>query len=128
MRPSLAVIAISAIMLLSVPVAVSARPTFKDVGRNFVDTGVEVYGGQPPSLENTVGAIIKSGLGLLGIVFIALIVYAGYLWMTARGEDKQVSKAKETITSAIIGLAITLGAYAITDFVVDSLISATGIK
>lgn len=116
------------IMLLFTPVVASARSTFKDVGRNFVDAGEIAYGGQPPSLEKTVGAIIKSGLGLLGVVFIVLIVYSGYLWMTARGEDKQVTKAKDTITSAIIGLAITLGAYAITDFVVDSLITATGIK
>lgn len=116
-----------AITLFLAPSVVWARSTFKDVGRNFVDTGTEIYGANPPSLQATVGNIIKGGLGLLGIVFIVLIVYAGYVLMTARGEEKKVTEAKDTITSAIIGLAITLGAYAITDFVVDALVSATGI-
>jgi len=56
-------------------------------------------------------------LGLLGIIFIVLIIYAGYTWMLARGNEADAQKAKDTITRAIIGLAIVLGAYAITTFI-----------
>ena len=78
------------------------------------------------ALPNTVGAIIKGLLSLLGIVFMAYIIYAGYLWMTARGNEEQLSKAKAIIRGSIIGIIIVLGAYAITQFVLTSLTTATG--
>ena len=62
------------------------------------------------------GGIIKIFLSLLGVIFIALMLYGGYLWMTARGNQEQVTKAKELITSAVIGLVIVVAAYAITYF------------
>jgi hypothetical protein len=64
-------------------------------------------------------------LSLTGIIFLALTVYAGFLWMTARGNDEQIGTSKKIITAAAIGLAITLMAYAITVFVVDRLTQAT---
>jgi len=53
------------------------------------------------------------------------MVYAGYLWMTARGESDQVDKAKKIIVQSIIGLVITVGAYSITAFVVPALLKRT---
>jgi len=55
-----------------------------------------------------------------------LIIYAGFLWMTAGGNPEQVDKAKQWLTNAIIGLAIILAAYAISGFVIDNLFAATG--
>lgn len=72
-----------------------------------------------------VGNLIRTFLGLLGIIFVALLVYAGFLWMTARGASEQVDKAKDTIRNSIIGIAITLMAYAITGFVVSAIIRAS---
>jgi amino acid permease len=56
-------------------------------------------------------------LGLLGIIFVVLLVYAGIQWMTAEGDEVKVEKAKSTITRAIIGLGIIITAYAITYFI-----------
>ena len=70
--------------------------------------------------------IIKAVLSLLGIAFLSLMVYAGYLWMRAQGNEELVSKAKDTIKAAIIGLIIVTAAYSITSFVFNSLGSATG--
>lgn len=64
-----------------------------------------------------VATIIKGALSLLGVVFIILIVLAGYRWMMASGNDEAITKSKGTIKHAIIGLAIVLAAYTITDFV-----------
>lgn len=64
-----------------------------------------------------VGNIIKIALSMIGLVFLILTVYAGYLWMTARGNDETVSKAKEILKSSIMGLFIVVSAYAITYFV-----------
>ncbi len=78
------------------------------------------------TLPNTIGSIIKSLLSILGIIFMAYIIYAGYLWMSARGNEEQLTKAKAILRGSIIGLIIVLGAYAITQFVLTSIIEATG--
>jgi len=78
------------------------------------------------SVDSIVANIISIFLGLLGIVFVVLLIYAGFQWMTAEGNEEKVEKAKATITRAIIGLAIVIAAYAITYFVFNSLNSAAG--
>lgn len=74
-------------------------------------------------LPLVIGRIIRTILGLLGIIFLVLMVYAGFLWMTARGDSKKVDQAKQLITGAIIGVIIISSAYAITAWV---LTAATG--
>ncbi len=69
-------------------------------------------------LATYVGRIINIAMGLLGVIFVAQMVYAGYLWMTARDEADQLEKAKHIIRRSIVGLAIVLGAWAIAAFVI----------
>lgn len=90
-----------------------------------VETGVYGQTGAKP-FEEVVGGYIQGALALLGVIFLALLVYGGYLWMIARGEEAEVTKAKDTIKMAVIGLAIVLAAYAITAYVVVALGEATG--
>lgn len=61
--------------------------------------------------------IIKGALGLLGIISVVIIVYAGFLWMTAGGNEEQIGKAKKMLLNAVIGLIIILSAYGIVAFV-----------
>ena len=72
-------------------------------------------------LASIVGIVMQTFLSLLGIIFIVLIVYAGYNWMTAGGSEDKVALAKNTLTRALIGLIIIIAAYAITYFVFGSL-------
>ena len=69
--------------------------------------------------EQAIGKVIQAALSVVGVIFLILMIYGGYLWMTARGNEPQVEKAKNLITAAIIGLVIVLAAYAISIFVVD---------
>ena len=73
------------------------------------------------SLGDIVGSGIKVVLQMVGLIFLVLMVYAGYLWMTARGNTEQVEKARDIIISTMIGLFIVLSAYAITFLVTGSL-------
>jgi len=77
-------------------------------------------------LIETVTQIINVGLGLLGIVAVVIILWGGFKWMTAGGNEEQVSQARQIIFQGIIGLAIILSAWAITQFVISSLSQATG--
>lgn len=72
-----------------------------------------------------VSMIIKAVLSLLGVIFIILIIYAGFLWLTSGGNEETITKAKKTIVAAIIGLAIVLSAYVITVFIIDKIIEST---
>jgi len=70
-------------------------------------------------LSSRVGVIIGAILSFVAVIFMILIIYAGILWMIARGNEQQVDKAKNLIIQAIIGLIIVLSAYIITSFIGD---------
>lgn len=82
-----------------------------------------------PTTENFVDdvvlGIVRWVLGLLGVAAVIMIIYGGYLWLTAGGEDKQVEDAKKTIRAAVIGLAIVLLSYSISILVVTVLDEVT---
>jgi len=91
----------------------------------------DVYGQDDVSdttFAQTVAEIIKVVLGFLGVIFIVLIIYAGFLWMTSAGNEEKVTKAKQIMVAAVIGTAIVLAAYALTFFVIDKLLEATGVS
>lgn len=90
-----------------------------------VGNGLDEYATTQP-LPETIGSILKIILGFLGIVLLVVIIYGGWLWMTAGGDEDQVKKAKSWIVNGIIGLVIILLAYAITDFVVGQILTAVG--
>jgi lysylphosphatidylglycerol synthetase-like protein (DUF2156 family) len=77
------------------------------------------------TLSQTIGSVIKTALSLVGTIFLGLTVYAGFLWMTASGDESKVEKAQSIIRSAVIGLIIALGAYGITNFVVGRIVEKT---
>lgn len=73
----------------------------------------------------TIASIIRTAMGLLGIVAVVIILIGGFTWMTAGGNDEKVGQAKNWIFAGVIGLAIILSAYALASYVINSLISAT---
>jgi hypothetical protein len=72
-------------------------------------------------IATIVGRIIGIFLSVLGIIFLLLVLYAGFLWMTAAGNADQVDKAKKLLIQATIGLIIILLSFAITNFVIRAL-------
>lgn len=73
-----------------------------------------------------VGKLINGAMGVLGVVFLILMVYGGMLWLTAEGETEKVKKARGFIFHSILGLILTLFAYAMTQFIIDILVK-TGV-
>ncbi len=78
------------------------------------------------TLPELAGVVVNVALSLVGILFFALVLYAGVTWMKAMGNTEDVTKAKDMITQAIIGLVIVMAAYAISNFVFTSLGSSGG--
>lgn len=78
-------------------------------------TGLE----KTTDLPTFVGNIIKGALGLVGVLFLVLIIYAGVMWMIARGDEGKIKTARNIIITAITGFIIILVSYGITSFVVN---------
>ncbi len=79
------------------------------------------------TFAETIGTVIYLVLSLVGAIFLALMVYAGYIWMTARGEEEEVKKAQKIIIACVIGLIILVGAYSITSFVVPWILKSAAV-
>jgi len=89
----------------------------------------DIYGQEDvesDTFAKAIADIIKIILGFLGVIFLVLILYAGFMWMTSAGNDEKIGKAKKTMVAAVIGAAIVLSAYLVTFFIVDALLEATG--
>ena len=77
-------------------------------------------------LREGVMTIVTILLGFLGIIAILLILWGGFVWMTAGGNEDKVGQAKKIISAGIIGLIIIFISFALATFVIEQLISATG--
>lgn len=71
--------------------------------------------------EGVAGLVVQSVLGLVGIAFFLLMLYAGITWMTAMGSAEKVAKAKTMMETAVIGLIIVSASYAVATFVFTQL-------
>lgn len=91
----------------------------------YINELAEPLGLGTRDVRDTIASIINVALGLLGIIAVVIVIYAGFLWMTAGGNDDQIKTAKGWMTGGIIGLVIVLSAYAIARFIVGSLLEAT---
>lgn len=114
--------ALFAVFLFFVRGAVVAQQGPGDLGLS--QTGETLVIATQTDIRVIIGRIIEVALGLVGVVMVGLIVYAGFLWMTSAGEPAKVGTAKKVITQAIIGLLIILSSLAITEFVIRSLLGA----
>ncbi len=108
------------LLLVVSPVAaeqpdIAGLQNFEQSGSGLATTDIRVL----------IGNIIRIFLGLLGTIAIVLVLYGGFLWMTAAGNEEKIEKAKKILTNAAIGLAIVLSAYAITSFIISRLLSVS---
>lgn len=110
---------------LALPAMASAQSVFQDAQDAVKDVGDKAGVGTAAeaSLPEVVGRIINVLLGFIGILLLVYILYAGFLWMTAGGDEGKVKTATTMIRNAIIGLLIIVAAFAISNFVLGSLIN-----
>ena len=110
--------------LLLLPLVTKAGTLDTSLGLSAGNVG-SATGLGTQDVRQTIGRIINVALSLLGIIVLVIIIYGGFLWMTAGGNDDRVAEAKKWIFGGIIGLVIILSAYAIASFVISNLVTAT---
>lgn len=74
-------------------------------------------GGVPTDLGAAILAIVRTALLLVGVLALGFLVWGGFNYIVARGNEQQVEGAKTMITAAIIGIVIVGLSYAIVVFV-----------
>jgi len=72
------------------------------------------------SLESMIANIVKTALTLVGAIALAMLVYGGFLYVTAAGDESQIKKAKTVIIYAIIGIIVIGLAYSLVAFVIGA--------
>jgi hypothetical protein len=90
-------------------------------GRDEIKTTFYGSTSGPSDIRIVVINIIKIFLTFIGIIFITLIIYAGFRWMTSSGSQDKISEAKSIIKASVIGVIIIIAAYMITTFVGNSI-------
>lgn len=65
--------------------------------------------------------LITTVFGVLGVLFLAMVIYGGFNWMTSMGDSEKVEAGKSTLIWATTGLGVVIAAYAITTFVISSI-------
>lgn len=70
-----------------------------------------------PSIPRYAGKIVQGGLAISGLLFFALTIYGGIMYLTSGGNEEQAKKSTKIIVRAVIGLFIIIFAGAITQFI-----------
>ncbi|PIR56025.1 MAG: hypothetical protein COU73_03030 [Parcubacteria group bacterium CG10_big_fil_rev_8_21_14_0_10_46_32] len=96
-----------------------------NLGAIGTGTGLGTQG--DTNITQKIAAIVNIALSFLGMLAVIIIIYAGFKWMTAGGNDDQVKEARDNIRNAVIGIAIIMLSYILINFVVGKLSSATGV-
>lgn len=105
---------------ISANAAVNPVNTFKSTVQksDLIEVGAEI-----PTAQLAIANIIRNLLLYVGILIVLLVIYSGFLWATARGNEEQIKKAKRILVGSIIGLLIIFAAAGIVDFVLTNVIS-----
>ena len=93
--------------------------------REGFDIIKEYFGGGDRDIRETIALLINQAMGLLGIVAVVIILYAGFLYMVSMGQEEKLKTARQTLYNGIIGLLIVLTSYSLANFIVNSIVNAT---
>ena len=123
-----------ALLLVSAPVVYAVDPP----PPTTTILGNTVHGGRTQFIQYTNGfgvnkysdvtepgviiqRIVAIVFSLLGIVAVVMMIYAGFLWLTAGGEEDKANQGRTLLFQAVIGLIIILAAYSVVYFVLRQL-------
>lgn len=77
------------------------------------------------SIPEFLGTIISYAMGIIGSLALVMFIYGGATWMLSGGNQDQVSKGKQTVIWAALGIGLIFTAYALVRFVITAISGAT---
>lgn len=115
------VLTLASVLMLTLPVSAVTCPAGTNRQGSSVSTLAECNIENDNSLIPTILNIIQVTIGVLALVAVIVIIFAGVQYTTSAGDAGKVKKAKDSILYGIIGLVIAILAFAIVNFVLSSL-------
>lgn len=106
------------------PVVHAQSSSTDNFGIQQVGQNINIPASPNSDIRVLIVRILNVVLGFLGLVAVCIVLYAGYLWMTSGGNDETVEAAKKMLINGVVGLVIILSAFAITSFILRSLLAA----
>jgi len=82
------------------------------------------FGVGSTDLMSWLKGVLNLVIGISGLVSVVILIAAGYMFITANGNEDTIQKATKTLTFAIIGLVICLISVLIVQFVLNKVIAA----
>ena len=115
------VLTLASVLMLTLPVSAVTCPAGTNRQGSLASTLAECNIENDNSLIPTILNIIQVTIGVLALVAVIVIIFAGVQYTTSAGDAGKVKKAKDSILYGIIGLVIAILAFAIVNFVLSSL-------
>ena len=115
------VLTLASVLMLTLPVSAVTCPAGTNRQGSSASTLAECNIENDNSLIPTILNIIQVTIGVLALVAVIVIIFAGVQYTTSAGDTGKVKKAKDSILYGIIGLVIAILAFAIVNFVLSSL-------
>jgi len=103
-------------ILLAVPLTASAVP-LDTITKIATDVGLPKYA----SFGDFFLDLIKLALAIVFLIAVVFIIIGGYRMITSAGNEETITKAKSTLTWALIGLVVVILAWIITAAITELL-------
>jgi len=110
---SLSLFIFASLSFNTIPVQAGLLENVEEGGLKTIGTVAYDQVGAPKDVQSVVASFIYILLTFLGIIFLVLIIWSGYEWMTAGGDQAKVTTAKSRLTNSVIGLVVVLASWGI---------------
>lgn len=113
-------------LIMAVPAVAQDTSVGMDIGAQLQAAGGSRGAGlgEPTDPRVTAMLLIRMLMRFMAIIVFCFMLYAGYRWMTAGGNEEQVAEAKKIIRNCVIGLIVILSSYSITYTVITVALGA----
>ena len=119
---------VTALLTIGLGIALVATPV-SALGEGGASAGIGAARGDntPSNLVNGDSSIIKRAINIMlfavGVLSVVMLIFGGFRYVISGGKKESVTNAKNTILYAIVGLLVSVFAYAIINFILGAALS-----
>lgn len=117
---SLVLVAAGSALYLSTPTTVLAQDA-DDSGVVKLENPLNLDEDKP--VADLAGRVIRTFLGVVGIIALIMFVYGGVLWLVSAGNAERLQRGKDIFVWSIVGIVIIFSSYAIVSFILEKIIA-----
>ncbi|PKN02442.1 hypothetical protein CVU76_00140 [Candidatus Dojkabacteria bacterium HGW-Dojkabacteria-1] len=74
------------------------------------------------TLDSWIITMLNWAIGLAALAAVGMLIYSGYMYISASGDEGKVEKATKTLTFAIVGLVVCFIAVMLVQFVLTNIL------